>query len=111
MSTYLGEVAQHARDAYDRARWAQHWLVELAAAPDGPTFWRAAELAIGVADARTLLVDREIRNGELVYAYGAEVSARLTRAAKAARAARARTLFGLKSPPRDLVDALRDRVG
>jgi hypothetical protein len=108
---FLGGVAQAARVAYDRARWAHHWLAELAAATDGPRFWRVAELAIRVADARALLVQRDIRDGDLVRAYGGEVSARLGQAAKKVREDRAKTLFGLQRPPHDLVDALRGRVG
>jgi len=108
---FLGGVAQAASIAYDRARWAQHWLAELAAATDGPRFWRVAELAIRVADARALLVQRDIRDGEFVRAYSGEVSARLEQAAKKVRDDRAKTLFGLQRPPHDLVDALRGRVG
>jgi hypothetical protein len=108
---FLGEVAVHGRDAYDRARWASSWLVELSIAPDGPAFWRASELAIGVADARALLVERTVRRGHLTKLYGEEVRARLAESARKVRDARAKKLFGLTPPPSDLVDSLRAHTG
>jgi len=108
---FLGGVAQFARDAYARARWAHYWLEDAAGATNLWSFWRATELAIGVADARALLVHRDLAYGEFALAYSGEVGLRLEQAAKKVRETRANTLFGLKRPPNALVSALLGRSG
>lgn len=104
---FLGAAAVHARTAYERARWANYWLHEAAAAQDGPTFWRATFLADEVADARALRALKEIGSSPAGRHYHADLPHRLRNASDKARNERKKTLFGQRVPARDLLEVLR----
>jgi len=106
---FLGDVAENARKNYRRDAWARAWLSMAAAAPDGVTFWRAGVLATGVIDMRTEQILHEHADGPLVRRYGEELTKRLVKEAEKRSKERKATLFGLRAPPQDLVNALRSR--
>ncbi len=106
-SGFLGQAGVHARLAYDRARWTEHWLREAEMAQDGTAFWRATYLAEAVADARAFVSLERIACSGMAKCYHADLPQRFTNASERRARERARTLFGHRVPKQDLVQMLR----
>ena len=103
---FLGHAAAVAKECYQRAIWAQHWLEEAAKAKDPLEFWRFATLAKAVVDIRFVLLFRRQPSTELLRRYGADLHERLRTAAKERSKKRRDTLFGIKAPGQDLTMSL-----
>jgi hypothetical protein len=102
---FLGEVAKHARFAYERNVWAKTWSSQAFQATNPSDFWRCGELTVGIADIRAchwfdLNVDTP-----LVQRFGKELFGRIRSASEKRTQKREETLFGLKKPDRILIDS------
>lgn len=104
---FLSEVAEFSLKNYRRDSWARRWLEAASSASDGISFWRFGVLAEGVVDARTARLLEHDRESPTVQLHGEELTERSVRAAEKRSKDRKTTLFGLKAPPQDIVDALR----
>ena len=74
-------IAATARESYQRAGWARHWLEQATNAVDPVDFWRFGTLASGVVDLHFMALWRRLPNTEMVYRFGSDLHARLKKAA------------------------------
>jgi hypothetical protein len=106
---FLGDVASDARDAYERAKWTQHWLEQMATATDPVEMWRYAQLVEGVADRRAYAVIKNLRPfSALALSYEGKLLELLRKAVEKREKKRSETLFGVKAPDPTLVALLRN---
>jgi hypothetical protein len=106
---FLASAADAARESYQRAAWARHWLEEANRTCDPVDFWRFGTLAVGVADIRCLAYLRKLACGEVFRSYGAELVDRLKKSAKDRTEKRRKTLFGHSAPRVEIAIALHDQ--
>jgi hypothetical protein len=108
---FLADVAAFARKNYQRDEWARHWMEEAISARTLVDLWRFAKLAEGVADRRFAIWATDLPSNEQWERFSQGVFERLGKAAEDRSKDRAKSLFGLKAPERDLVRVLRDSQG
>jgi len=106
---FLGVTAAAARKSYQRAGWACHWLERAASAVDPVDFWRFGTLASGVVDIRFVAWWCSLPTTELIKSYGADLHARLKRAATERLKKGRETLFGQRAPQEDIAILIRDK--
>jgi hypothetical protein len=105
---FLGVTAVAARESYQRAGWARHWLEQAASAVDPIDFWRFGTLASGVVDIRFMASWRRFPTTEVIRSYGADLHVRLKKAAMERLKKGRDTLFGHRAPREDIASLLRD---
>jgi hypothetical protein len=105
---FLADVAAFARENYQRDEWARHWMEQAVTARTSVDLWRFAKLAEGVVDRRFAIWARDFPSSPHWQRFGQAAIERLGKAAEERSKNRAKSLFGLKAPDRDLVRVLRD---
>lgn len=95
---FLGQVAERARYAYDRNRWARSWAAQVSKATDPADFWRWGELTVGIADVRAFHWFDPNLDIPMMQRFGSELFKRVQKAAENRTKKRRDKLFGLKNP-------------
>ncbi|MEZ0222815.1 MAG: hypothetical protein ACAH22_21195 [Tardiphaga sp.] len=105
-SGFLGHVAERARFAHDRNRWAKEWFLQAAEATDPVDFWRWGELAVGISDVRVFHWFRRDLAAPIMSSFGDELFKRARKVAEKRTKKRKDTLFGIKKPDCTLSELL-----
>ncbi|MDQ7832867.1 MAG: hypothetical protein RDU30_14135, partial [Desulfovibrionaceae bacterium] len=96
---FLADVAESARNNYQRAGWARIWLEKAGVSKTGIDFWRFCQMAQGVADVRALKDFKTQATNSLFFdKFGRQAKEKLRNAVKKRTEKRKETLFGKKKP-------------
>ncbi|MGF6398341.1 hypothetical protein ABH905_002007 [Pseudomonas frederiksbergensis] len=95
---FLGQVAEHARFAYNRNTWAKTWSIQAVSSSAPLDFWRWGELTTDIADIRAFHWFDPNLNTPMIQRFGSELFKRIRKSAEERTKKRKDTLFGLKKP-------------